>query len=354
MTEFSEKPIQTPHHYHEIKWRLLAEMPWLVATLILVVILLSQIIVLSGAGDALGKLILGTIPQITIIGFLVIPMVMIVASGDADLSVGSLAGTVSCIAAASSGELGLGFGLAASLLVAFVVGVFHGLLVVLGRLKGIVITFATSFLLSGMILLITHGQTLVAPKMLVDLELARSPVVISLGLLLIIMGSALMILTPLGRRPRSGDPEEEGLAQRMIYKGLPFVFSSLMAWVSGILLLSWVGYGTISAGTGFTEMTLLAVLIGGTAYHAGTGFLFSAAFAVVAVVLLQRTIIVLELEAGYQKVITGIFMILMLPITHCYHVGVDWLYHRQTQPVSTTLPSGSQSSSGEVEAIDVP
>jgi ribose/xylose/arabinose/galactoside ABC-type transport system permease subunit len=138
-----------------------------------------------------------------------------------------------------------------------------------------------------------------------------------------------MKFTPFGRRPRAGDSAQETLGTRLLYRGLPFVFSSLMSWIAGILFLSWVRYATIASGTGLAEMALLATLIGGTAYYAGTSFVLSGAIALISVVLFQYTNQMANIAPGNQKVIQGVLLLVMLPIAHYYHVGVDWLYRHQ-------------------------
>jgi ribose/xylose/arabinose/galactoside ABC-type transport system permease subunit len=319
----------------------LAEAPWLLISMVLVVIMLFRLIALLGDGFTPAQLFKSTVPSIVIMGFLVIPMIIIVAAGDADLSSGALAGLVSCIVAAISPEAGLGSGIVISFLIALGVGLINGVLVGLGKLKGIIVTFVIASLFSSAILVVTDGRTIAAPEELTH-ALTQSPLIICLWLLLAAVSSALMIFTPLGRRPKAGDPEQEPLGLRLLYRGLPFVFSSLMAWIAGILLLSWIGYGTIAAGAGYTEIALLATLLGGTAYYGGTGFVFSGVFALISIVLFQQANQVIGITVGNQRVITGMLLLVMLPITHYYHIGVDWLYRQQaTKTVDVSDKDGS-------------
>jgi ribose/xylose/arabinose/galactoside ABC-type transport system permease subunit len=316
------------HYYHELIWRLLAEVPWLVFTFVIAVIMLVRLILLSEGAFGVDQLFKNTIPITMMMGFLLIPMVIIVASGDVDISLGFLAGLVGSMVALLSPMIGLGPAIVISLLISLAVGLINGLLVGLTNLKGIVVTFAMSFLLSGLILLLSEGKTMRAPEGLTP-ALARSPIIIFLWLLLVILFAALMKFTTLGRRPRAGDPVQETLGTRLLNRGLPFVFSSFMAWISGILVLSWVGYATIASGAGYAEMALLATLLGGTAYYAGTGFVLSGAIALLSIVLFQNGNQLINLSAADQKVIQGVLLLVMLPIAYVYHVGVDGLYHRR-------------------------
>ncbi len=104
------------------------------------------------------------------------------------------------------------------------------------------------------------------------------------------------------------------------------MFSSFMAWVSGLLLLGWHGYGTIGAASGYVETALLATLLGGTAYYAGTGFVLRGAIALIDIVLFQQ---LFSLPIAKESVILGTLLLIILPITQYYHVGVDRVYHRE-------------------------
>jgi ribose/xylose/arabinose/galactoside ABC-type transport system permease subunit len=338
MTEQAPKTAdrQQIHYYHNIKWRLLAEVPWLVITVIMALIMFFRIILIMGGPSEL--LFRSLVPNMMLIGFLALPMIVIVASGDVDLSMGFLAGLVGWIIASLGPGMGLGAAIVVSLVVALLVGLINGLLVGLSRLKGIVITLAMSLLLSGLILTISDGQTMPAPEGL-NQELARSPLIVVLWLLLALACAALMIFTPLGRRPRAGDPGQESVGSRLLFKGLPYVFSSFMAWMAGILLLSWVGYATVAAGSGYSETALLVALLGGTAYYAGTGFVLSGMVALFGFILFQNGNMLSNLSLASQRVIQGVLLLVMLPITHYYHIGVDWLYHRQNKKVES-VPVG--------------
>jgi ribose/xylose/arabinose/galactoside ABC-type transport system permease subunit len=333
MAELSTKTadkqqVQPEHYYHNILWRLLAEVPWIFIALVLAIVMLVRLNQLSSGTFKIDQLFNNIVPISLMYGFLLIPMVMIVASGDADISLGYLAGVVGWIIALQTPKIGAVPAIFVSLLVALGVGLFNGLMVGLLKIKGIIVTFAMSFLLSGVILSVSGGKVMAAPKGM-DPVLARSPIFPMLWVLLVIVCAAVMKFTPFGRRPRAEDHGEETLGARLLYRGLPFVLSGCMAWITGILMLSYVGYATIASGMGLAELTLLAALVGGTAYYAGTGFILSGAIAVFAVILFQNGHQVSKMTSADQKALEGVLLLVMLPIAHYYHVFVDWLYRRQ-------------------------
>jgi ribose transport system permease protein len=327
MTELTQKQ-QTPplHYYHDVKWRLLAEVPWLLFTLLLAVSLSFRILLSKG------RFAPDTIPNIVILGSLVIPMIIIIASGDADLSLGTLVGLVCQIVESLHWRLGLGPAMLVSLLVALVVGLTNGLLVAFGRLKGIYVTFGMSYVLLG---LIYELNTLMIPTVPANLAaMAHSSLILWLWISLVLVCAALMIFTSLGRRSQAGEPEPSNRS-RLLKMSL-FVFSSCMAWISGTLLLGWLGSATIWSTADFTEIALLATLAGGTAYNAGTGFVLSGAIALIAISLFRQVLHLLHLPTAEERIVLGALMLIMLPITQYYHVGMDWLYRRQSKKSTIT------------------
>jgi ribose/xylose/arabinose/galactoside ABC-type transport system permease subunit len=320
---------QIKRYYHDIRWRLLAEAPWLVIALVLMVIM-AIVFVVSLGGSGSGRVFRPLITNIVIGGFFVIPTVILLAGGNLDLSMGSVAGLVAIIVAGAGESSSAVLGIFISLIVVLLIGIINGLLVGLAKQKGIIVTFAMSFAIYAIDLLLSEGRTVMAPRGMLDLGLATSPLTVIVWLMLVLGGAALMIFTPFGRRPKEGD-QEEGIGKRLLFVGLPFVFSSLMAWLAGILMLGWLGAASPYTGQGFVEAALLAALLGGTAYNGGTGFMLSASAALVPVVLLQNSLRMGDAPAATVNLIMGLLILILLPVTHFYHVGAERFYHKRME-----------------------
>ncbi len=317
------------HYYHDIKWRLLAEAPWLVIALVLMVIM-TIVFVVSLGGVSSGRVLRPLIANIVIAGLFVIPTVILLVEGNLDLSMGAVAGLVALIVAGTGENSSVVLGIFISLIVVLLVGIVNGLLVGLAKQKGIVVTFAMAFVLYAVALLLSEGRSVMAPRGMMDLGLAASPLTVIVWLILVLGGAALMIFTPFGRRPKEGD-QEEGIGKRLLFVGLPFVFSSLMAWLAGILMLGWLGAAFASTGQGYVEVALLAALLGGTAYSGGTGFMLSASAALVPVVLLQNALRMGDAPAPTINLIVGLLILILLPVTHFYHIGAERFYHKRME-----------------------
>lgn len=212
----------------------------------------------------------------------------VIASGEFDLSVGSLVGAQVVIAAKLlDGEdsrtvpvllLMLVFGL--------VVGVVNGLVTTLLRVPSFITTLGMMLVLYGAIRLWTGG----APTGALT-EAFRQPgrggIATGVGLvpwalfvmLLVGVGAVLLMRSPFGRTLLAvGDnavaASFSGVRVALVRTGA-FVLSSLLATVAAILIGGYAGV-TAQVGTGLEFVAITAVVLGGVALGGGKGFVTAA------------------------------------------------------------------------------
>src|SRR5207302_5348204 len=89
---------------------------------------------------------------------LVIPMMMIVAAGGLDLSVGSVAALSAVIQAEVEHDIGPLLAIVVAVFVAAVIGIINGLMVSLARLHGALVTLAMMVLARGLATSVTGGR----------------------------------------------------------------------------------------------------------------------------------------------------------------------------------------------------
>src|SRR5690625_4453983 len=97
--------------------------------------------------------------QISILGFLAIPLTYIIISGAMDLSVGSIL-AISAVTIGYLHQLGINIWLSAVLgiIVAVIAGSFNGLLIAKYKMQAIVVTIATLVMYRGLVYVITQGN----------------------------------------------------------------------------------------------------------------------------------------------------------------------------------------------------
>jgi D-xylose transport system permease protein len=89
-----------------------------------------------------------------------------------------------------------------------------------------------------------------------------------------------------------------------------FVLMGLLCGVSGIMLASYVGYGTIAAGTSYELYAIAACILGGTSTLGGEGTIFGAMIGALIMASLTNGLQLMNVPAAYQYVLTGLVLVL--------------------------------------------
>jgi D-xylose transport system permease protein len=111
--------------------------------------------------------------QMVITGFLSVGMVLVIVTGNIDLSVGKLAGFVSVVVAAIQANfltaafpdqpiLVAALSVFAGIAIGFLYGVIQGYIIAYLRVTSFIVTLGSMWLLNGLILLVTEGRTIPA------------------------------------------------------------------------------------------------------------------------------------------------------------------------------------------------
>ena len=80
--------------------------------------------------------------------------------------------------------------------------------------------------------------------------------------------------------------------------------------VSGIVLASYVGYGTIAAGNGYELDAIAACILGGTSTLGGVGTIFGAMIGSLIMASLTNGLQIMNVPAAWQYVVKGIVLVL--------------------------------------------
>jgi len=102
--------------------------------------------------------------QTAVTGVLAIGMLMVIVTGQIDLSVGSVVGLAGGVAAAAASQAWLGWGLipslAAAVIVGLVIGLAHGLLVAYANIPAFIVTLGGLLVWRGVIKGVSRGNTI--------------------------------------------------------------------------------------------------------------------------------------------------------------------------------------------------
>jgi D-xylose transport system permease protein len=91
---------------------------------------------------------------------------------------------------------------------------------------------------------------------------------------------------------------------------LVFVLMGFLCGVSGVVLASYIGYGTIGAGTGYELDAIAACILGGTSPLGGEGTIFGAMVGALIMATLTNGLQIMDVPSAWQFVVKAIVLIL--------------------------------------------
>jgi D-xylose transport system permease protein len=328
--------------------------------------------------------------QMSVTAFLATGMVLVIVTGNIDLSVGKLAGFVSVVVAYMQAEVWYHVlpdqPILAAILSTFIglitgaaFGAIQGYIIAYLRVPSFIVTLAGLWLFNGLILLVTAGQTIPANQPGFA-KIAQGYVPITWGwifaagviaflfwnmfrgrqnktkhgfemrsiyidllatgffaliiliyvysvnsykgiqnpvLLLAITAIIMMYLsnnTRFGRYAYAigGNREAARLSginiRSMIFR--IFVLMGFLSGVAGVVLASYVGYGTIAAGTGYELDAIASCILGGTSTLGGVGTIPGAMIGALIIASLSTGLQMMNVAPAWQYVLKAIVLVL--------------------------------------------
>jgi D-xylose transport system permease protein len=328
--------------------------------------------------------------QMTVTAILSVGMVLVIVTGNIDLSVGRLAGFISVVVAQLQANtwhhlvpdspilVTTILSVVVGLLVGTLYGVAQGYIIAYLRVSAFIVTLGSMWILNGLILIITAGKTIPANQPLFS-EIGQGYLPLMVGWLLAALVVGLLFFNMFSSRRRKVkygfelSPFYVDLAKTIFfsvlvvgyvfyvnqYQGVQvpvlilavlavtvsyvsnntrfgryayaiggnreasrlsgininsnifriFVLMGFLCAISGIVLASYVGYGTIAAGTSYELFAIAACILGGTSTLGGEGTIFGAMVGALIMASLQNGLQVLNVASAYQYVLTGLVLI---------------------------------------------
>ena len=328
--------------------------------------------------------------QMTITSFMSAGMVLVIVTGNIDLSVGKLAGFVSVVVAKFQDDiwtqilpdqpiLTTAISVVIGLATGTLVGTLQGYIISYLGIPSFIVTLAGMWMLDGAILLVTEGKTIAAdqpalavigqgylPPMvgwiitvlvvillffsmfnsrrnkrrygfeLAPLYLDILKTVLFAGVVIfyifmvnqyngvpivvLLLAIAAVAMTYISSNTRfgryayaiGGNREAARLSGVNIRKNVFGVFTLMgfLCGVAGVVMASYVGYGTIAAGQGYELDAIASCILGGTSTLGGVGTIFGAMVGSLIMTSLGTGLQILNVQAAWQKLVKGIVLVL--------------------------------------------
>jgi D-xylose transport system permease protein len=89
-----------------------------------------------------------------------------------------------------------------------------------------------------------------------------------------------------------------------------FILMGFLCAVSGIVMASYVGYGTIAAGTGYELIAIAACILGGTSTLGGEGTIIGAMMGALIMASLTNGLQIMNVPSAWQYVLSGVVLVI--------------------------------------------
>jgi D-xylose transport system permease protein len=328
--------------------------------------------------------------QMTVTAFMAIGMVLVIVTGNIDLSVGKLAGFVSVIVAYLQANIwtqiipdqpiaAASLSIFIGICVGALWGVVQGYIISYLNVPSFITTLGSMFILNGLILLVTQGRTIPAnqPALAViaqgylpdyvgwiiaaivvaylffnmfrsrqkkkehgfelssfgmDLLITSFFSILALGYVYIVnqyngvqipvllLAIATVVMSYMASNTRfgryayaiGGNREAARLSGINIRKRIfqVMVLMGFLCGVAGVVLASYVGYGTIAAGQGYELDVIAAAILGGTSTLGGVGTVFGALIGALIMSSLSNGLQLLNVAPSWQYLLKGMVLVL--------------------------------------------
>lgn len=253
------------------------------------------------------------------LAFLAIAEIFVLSAGDVDLSAGAGLILVNVITVSAYTSLGIG----SPLLLLFplgmglAIGIVNGLIVGYLRLNAFLATIGTSFVWSGLALIIMHtpgGSIPLWYSSLFGEGLFGIPLSLYLLVLPVVIWLLFRFLPISNYFYATGDNIQAAFAtginaNRM--KFYAFALNGLMIGTAGIILTGSTGSGN-PLGVALTLPAILAALIGGATFSGGTGNVIGAVGAALGLGFLKRIIYYLGVSSYSRDLVYGIIILIAI------------------------------------------
>ena len=276
-------------------------------------------IFLAGDGFLTGTNLLNIFRQTAIISIMAVAMTFVIAAAQIDLSVGSVAGLSSVVAAiAIAGTGSTLMGVLAGLGVGLVVGAINGGLVTFLGMPSFLVTLAMLGIAFGLAQFITTS----APQPILDDtfnaifgggNIGPIPGLLVWTIIAVAIGAIVLAKTRYGRQvlATGGNriaAEYSGVNTKRITFTVMLV-SSVVAAIAGMLYAGRLESGRYQWGTGDELSVIAAVILGGTSLFGGAGSVIGALFGSLLIGLINNGLILAGLDNSQQQIIRGLIII---------------------------------------------
>ena len=256
--------------------------------------------------------------QISINGILAVGMTFVILTGGIDLSVGSVV-AITGVIAGSLLKNGTNWFIAclAALVISVICGILNGWLIAYIGFQPFIATLSTMTIGRGFAQVYSDGKPYMisdpAFKKIGQGDFLGIPIPIILLVIFCILGLVILMMTTFGRYVfaiggNMSAAKLSGVRTQRI-QTMVYVFSSICAWMVGLILAARISSGQPTAGESYEMDAIAATAIGGTSMNGGIGSLTGTIIGFIILGLLQNSMNLMNINSFWQQIVKGILII---------------------------------------------
>ena len=285
--------------------------------LILLAMIIVSAIISSNflTGQNLGNLI----KQNSIKGMLAIGMLLIIMTGDIDLSVGSIAGASNILVAVALVDWSMSAGITIFLAIAVSVamGVVNGFFIVYRKLPAFIVTLAMMTIARGFAYLWSGGRPIsVSNPVLVAIKqnefLGLPPYVWFFVVIFVIMFIVLRFV-PYGRIIKAIGSNAQAVRLAGIrvnrYRFSIYIITGFLCGLAGVCSVARIGSASPLLGEGYEMDAISMVVIGGASLSGGKGDALKTLAGIFIIGMIGNIMNLMNVSAYWQQVIQGVIIL---------------------------------------------
>jgi L-arabinose transport system permease protein len=252
---------------------------------------------------------------VSMTGMVACTMLFCLASGDFDLSIGSVVACAGVLAAVVVNKTGSVFlGITSGLAFGALVGLVNGLVIARLKINALITTLAMMQIVRGVAFIFAPGGVSVSVMderffLLGNTRLMGVPTPVWITVLCFILFGLLLQYTIFGRNTLAigGNEEAARLAGIPVdrIKIVIFVLQGAMAAFAGIVMASRMTSGQPNVGLGFELAVISACVLGGVSLTGGVGNIWFVVSGVLIMGIVQNAMNLMNVPTFYQYVVSG-------------------------------------------------
>lgn len=313
--------------YAKTWWRLGFNAVWVVIAAALVVVVLAIGVVATNGLVLQGRSIQNFTWVWLAHALTLPPVILIIASGGLDLSTGAVIGLSSVIVAQVASGGNLAAAAVAGFFVALIIGMVNGLLAGGTRIPGALVTLAMAGLVRGIALVISQSRPIPTGRMGWLAAPVLPWVLLVVSIAFGVAWSVMLYRQKAALKPGADFPSWPA---RLLFTGLPYVASSLMAGFVGLMYASRLQTGIATAGTGYELEVVLIALVGGVPLTGllianGVMNILGGLLAALALAVLQSIAALVNLPVSIDQVLIGAAALVAALVSYFYYLVISLL-----------------------------